>query len=118
MAKRQRGLHANATRLDLDRVTIKGLSREVGLPGILAEDNGKADAGNTNEKDTGCWEGKAPRGKPIHQRDAGCLFDLMNEATRKLKWQLRNIISSAVKRVSRNRARGSARFIPARSAQD
>lgn len=34
----------------------------------------------------------------------------------KLKWQLRNIISSPVKRVSRNRARGSARFIRVQQA--
>lgn len=47
----------------------------------------------------------------IHQGDGAYFVVLMNEATRKLKWQLRNIISSAVKRVSRNCARGSARFI-------
>lgn len=47
----------------------------------------------------------------IRQGDGAYFVALMNEATRKLKWQLRNIISSAVKRVSRNCARESARFI-------
>ena len=37
---------------------------------------------------------------------------LMNEATRKLKWQLRNIISSAVKRVSQELCQGIRTFHP------
>lgn len=71
------------------------------------------DVGDTNGK--GEWESGRRKGE-IHQGDGAYFVVLMNEATRKLKWQLRNIISSAVKRVSRNCARGSARFIRVQQA--
>lgn len=96
----------------------QGIKPRSWIAGDPKEDNGNGGAGNTNETDWG-WE----RGWKVGEGEespaggrAGSLFGLMNEATRKLKWQLRNIISSAVKRVSRNCARGSARFVRVQQA--
>lgn len=51
-------------------------------------------------------EGQSTKGMPV------AYSALMNEATRKLKWQLRNIISSAVKRVSQELCQGIRTFHP------